>query len=449
MNEKGSRNSNLIESSKSDLAQGEKTIKGVFSLNSLEESIKKHAIAFETNEDLSPIIEAIGDAKIVLLGEASHGTSEFYTVRAELSKRLIKEKGFTLIAVEGDWPSTQQINRYIKGYGHAEQNIREVLTSYNRWPTWMWANEEIADFVSWLKAHNEQNESHHKVGFYGIDIYSLWESLDEVITYLSTTNPDSMELEMAKNALSCFEPFNRHPENYAMSSVNLSQACVDEVSKLLTSIRVNVANYKNYHEADLNLKINALVAKNAEEYYRALVRSDELSWNIRDEHMVEAINEIMDYHGKEAKIIIWEHNSHIGDASATDMEASGMINVGQIIRGQNSRENVYTVGFGTHRGTVIAADQWGIPFQQIEVPAAIKDSWEDVMHNSGAFNKLLLFNEHNRHLFVDWIGHRAIGVVYNPEHEAYGNYVPSKIGNRYDAFIYMDQTKALSPLIGK
>jgi erythromycin esterase-like protein len=418
----------------------------VFSLNPLEESIRKHAIPFVTSEDLSHIIEAIGDAKIVLLGEASHGTSEFYTVRAELSKRLIEEKGFTLIAVEGDWPSTQQINRYIKGYGETEQTVQEVLKAFNRWPTWMWANEEIADFVSWLKAHNEQKESHHKVGFYGIDVYSLWESLDEVITYLSTTNPDSMELELAKKALSCFEPFNRQPENYAMSSVNLSQSCVDEVSKLLMSIRANVANDKNNHEADLNVTINALVAKNAEEYYRAMVRSDELSWNIRDEHMVEAINEIMDYHGKEAKIIIWEHNSHIGDASATDMEASGMVNVGQIIRGQNGQEDVYTVGFGTHRGTVIAAEEWGVPFQQIEVPPAIKDSWEDFMHNSGAFNKLLLFNKQNRHLFVDWIGHRAIGVVYTPVFEAYGNYVPSKIGNRYDAFIYMDQTKALSPL---
>lgn len=443
---KGRLTQTCMKSSKSELAHGEKTFKGVFSLNPLEKSIKRHAISFEKTEDLSPLIEAIGDAKIVLLGEATHGTSEFYTARAELSKRLIEEKGFSIIAVEGDWPSTQHINRFIKGYGEAEQTVQEVLKAFNRWPTWMWANEEIAEFVSWLKVHNEQKESHHKIGFYGIDVYSLWESLDEVITYLSKTQPDSTVLELAKKAFSCFEPFNRHSESYAMSSVNLSQACVDEVSHLLTSLRANEAHYKDKHESDLNLKMNALVAKNAEEYYRAMVQNDELSWNIRDEHMVEAINEVMDYHGKEAKIIIWEHNSHIGDASATDMEASGMINVGQIIRGQNRRENVYTVGFGTHRGTVIAADQWGIPFQQIEVPAAIKDSWEDVMHNSGAFNKLLLFNEHNRHLFVDWIGHRAIGVVYNPEYEAYGNYVPSKIGNRYDAFIYMDQTKALSPL---
>jgi erythromycin esterase-like protein len=348
--------------------------------------------------------------------------------------------------VEGDWPSSQQVNRYIKGYTEEEKDVHSVLKSFNRWPTWMWSNEEIAEFVSWLKAHNEQKEASQKVGFYGIDVYSLWESINEVITYLSKTKPDSMELELAKKAFSCFEPYNRHPESYAMSSVNLSQACVDEVSKLLTSIRSHEENYKDPQELDLNLKINAMVVQNAEEYYRAMVQSDDLSWNVRDEHMVETINEILDYHGNDAKIIIWEHNTHIGDASATDMEAAGMINVGQILRQQNRKENVYTVGFGTNSGTVIAADEWGIAYKQIDVPPAMKDSWEAALHNTGAFNKLLIFNEENRHLFNDWIGHRAIGVVYNPEYEAYGNYVPSKIGNRYDAFIYIDQTKALSPL---
>lgn len=433
MNEKEMLNSNLFG-------------KGGFHLSPIEESIKKYALAYETNEDLTPIIEAIGDAKIVLLGEASHGTSEFYTVRAELSKRLIEEKGFTLIAVEGDWPSTQQINRYIKGYGEEKNDVKEVLQSFNRWPTWMWANDEIAEFVTWLKMYNQRAEASPKVGFYGIDVYSLWESLEEVITYLSETNPEGTDLALAKKALSCFEPYNRYPEHYAMSSVNISQACVDEVSKLLSSIRAHEDNYKDEQETDLNLKINAMVAQNAEEYYRAMVRSDDLSWNVRDEHMVEAVNEIMDYHGKDAKIIIWEHNTHIGDASATDMEAAGMINVGQVLRLQNRKENVYAVGFGTHRGTVIAAEEWGVPFERMKVPPATKDSWEDALHSTGAHNKLLIFNEGNRHLFNQWIGHRAIGVVYNPEYEAYGNYVPSKVGSRYDAFIYIDQTKALSPL---
>lgn len=412
----------------------------------LEEAIKKYALSYESTDDLTPLLQAIGDAKIVLLGEASHGTSEFYTVRAELSKRLIEEKGFSLIAVEGDWPSTQHVNRFIKGYNNEQMDVLDVLKAFERWPTWMWANKEIAEFVTWLKLHNSQIEVNKKVGFYGIDVYSLWESLDEVITYLSKTNPNGTDLAFAKKAFSCFEPFNRHPETYAISSINISEACVDEVSKLLASIRSHGDNYKDEKETDLNLKINAMVARNAEEYYRAMVRSDELSWNVRDEHMVEAINEIMDYHGKESKMIIWEHNTHIGDASATDMEASGMMNVGQIIRLQNRKENVYTVGFGTNRGTVIAANEWGVPYKKIDVPPARKDSWEDALHNAGAFDKFIIFDEENRPIFNDWIGHRAIGVVYNPDFEAYGNYVPSKIGSRYDAFIYLDQTKALSPL---
>lgn len=415
-------------------------------MNSLEQSIKKYAIPFETQDDFTPIIEAIGEAKIVLLGEASHGTSEFYSIRAELSKRLIEEKGFTLIAVEGDWPSSQQVNRYIKGYLEEKEDVKDVLKAFNRWPTWMWANEEIADFITWLKEHNTKSGGGQNVGFYGIDVYSLWESLDEVITYLSKTDPESEDLELARKAFACFEPFNRHPETYAMSSVNISEACMDEVTKLLKSIRVHEDNYKDVQEADLNLKINAMVAQNAEEYYRAMVRSDDISWNVRDEHMVEVINEVMDYHGNNAKIIIWEHNTHIGDASATNMEAAGMVNVGQILRLQNRKENVFAVGFGTYKGTVIAADQWANPYEMMVVPPAMKKSWEYAMHAAGEFNKLLIFDDDNRHLFDEWIGHRAIGVVYNPEFEAYGNYVPSKMGSRYDAFIYLDETKALTPI---
>ncbi|MCZ8537072.1 erythromycin esterase family protein [Paenisporosarcina quisquiliarum] len=415
-------------------------------MSSLEQSIKKYARPFETEKDLSTIIEAIGDAKIVLLGEASHGTSEFYSVRAELSKRLVLEKGFTLIAVEGDWPSSQQVNHYIKGYSEGKEDVLDVLKAFNRWPTWMWANEEMADFILWLKEHNVKSEESQRVGFYGIDVYSLWESLDEVITYLSKTNPGSADLELAKKAFACFEPFNRHPETYAMSSINISEACVDEVSKLLKSIRAHEDNYNHVQEADLNLKINAMVAQNAEEYYRAMVCSDDISWNVRDEHMVEVINEVMDYNGHDAKIIVWEHNTHIGDASATDMEAAGMVNVGQILRLQNRKENVYSVGFGTYKGTVIAAEQWAEPFKIMKVPVAMKDSWEHAMHAAGDFNQLLIFDDDNRHLFDNWIGHRAIGVVYNPEFEAYGNYVPSKMGSRYDAFIYLDETKALTPI---
>lgn len=410
----------------------------------LEDAVKKYAQPFQSTEDLTPLLDAIGDAKIVMLGEASHGTSEFYTVRAELSKRLIQEKGFSLIAVEGDWPSSQQVNRYIKGYNASTKKPEDVLQAFTRWPTWMWANEEIAEFSAWLKEHNVQSLS--KVGFYGIDVYSLWESLDEVVEYLTHTNPAGGDLELAKKAFSCFEPFNRVPEKYAISTANFTQVCVDEVSKLLTTIRMNEERYKDEKESDLNVKINALVAKNAEDYYRAMVQSGEISWNIRDEHMVEAINEVRDYHGRDAKIIIWEHNTHIGDARATDMRREGMLNVGQVLREQNRPQDVFAVGFGTYSGTVIAADSWGVPFEKITVPPARINSWEEILHRSGATDKLLIFTDENRSQFDDWVGHRAIGVVYDPAYEAYGNYVPSKISRRYDAFVFIDQTKALSPL---
>ncbi|MBS4179163.1 erythromycin esterase family protein [Lederbergia citrea] len=413
----------------------------------LDKAVKSNAIPIETNADLTQIIDAIGDAKIVLLGEASHGTSEFYSVRAALSKMLIEEKGFSIIGVEGDWPSSQQVNRYIKGFGEEKKDPKHVLTAFNRWPTWMWANEDIADFVEWLKSYNIERDNKQKVGFYGIDVYSLWESMEEVLLYLSRSKQEGVDLDLARKAFSCFEPFNRRPENYAISTMNFSDVCIDEVSKLLAAIRSHEDNYTGDEETDLNLKVNALVTRNAEKYYRAMVQNDTLSWNIRDQHMVEVINELINYHGKERKIIIWEHNTHIGDASATDMKNEGMINVGQILREQNNQQDVYAVGFGTHRGTVIAAEEWGTPFKIMDVPPARTNSWEDVLHNTGAFDKLFIFTDENRHLFNDWIGHRAIGVVYHPEYEAYGNYVPSKIGNRYDAFIYIDQTKALVPLV--
>lgn len=414
--------------------------------DTLEEAVKKYALPFESDADLLPLLEAIGDAKIVLLGEASHGTSEFYTVRAKLSKMLIEQKGFSAIAIEGDWPSAQHVNRYIKGYDAVQKTTQEILKSFSRWPTWMWANEEIATFVDWLKKHNSNKTPDQKAGFYGIDMYSLWESIEEIIHYLTKTNPTGADLELARKAFSCFEPFNGLPEHYAISTAHFSQVCIDEVTHLLSSIRSHKNLYTDDQESNLNLKMNALVAKNAEEYYRAMLQDNARSWNIRDEHMVEAIHEVRSQYGDDSKIIVWEHNTHIGDARATTMQEDGMLNVGQLLREQFQQEEVYAVGFGTHRGTVIAAEKWGVPYEKIDVPPAREHSWEDLLHNTGAVDKLFIFNEENRKHFTPWIGHRAIGVVYNPEFEAYGNYVPTQIGNRYDAFIFIDQTKALKPL---
>ncbi|CAM3192177.1 erythromycin esterase family protein [Filibacter tadaridae] len=413
----------------------------------LEEAVKNYAIPYESDDDLGSIVEAIGEAKVVLLGEASHGTSEFYKVRAKLSKLLIEQKGFSAIAVEGDWPSSQQVNQYIKGYADETADARDVLQAFSRWPTWMWANEEIAEFIDWLKMHN--TTSNEKVGFYGVDIYSLWESMEEIIRYLTESNPAGANLKLAKKAFSCFEPFNGMPEHYAISTAHFSQVCIDEVSELLMSIRSHKDHYEDKMEADLNMKVNALVAKNAEEYYRAMLQDNAQSWNIRDEHMVEAINEVRKHNGEDTKIIIWEHNTHIGDARATTMKDEGMLNVGQLLREQYGEQNVFAVGLGTNRGTVIAASEWDTPFMKIDVPPAREHSWEHLLHKTGAFDKLFIFNEENRKYFNGWTGHRAIGVIYDPEYEAFGNYVPSQVGSRYDAFIFIDQTTALNPIVVK
>lgn len=409
----------------------------------LMQAISQHSLPLN-DVSLNKIVDTIGDAQIVMIGEASHGTSEFYTIRAELTKKLIEQKGFQLIAVEGDWPSTQVVNRYVKGYSTEGETAKEVLMkAFQRWPTWMWANEEVSAFTEWLKEMNRNREE--KIGFYGIDLYSLFESIDEVLTFLSNNPQHQVDLEYAKKALTCFEPYNRMPEHYALSSTHFSDECISEVTSLLRSLRNHQQQYSSKQEEDLNVVMNALVAKNAESYYREMM-SDEKSWNTRDYHMVEAIHELRKYYGQETKIVVWEHNTHIGDASETSMKKEQLINVGQIIREQYGKENTYAIGFGTYEGTVIAADRWGDPFEIINVPPAKLTKWEGQLHAASPEDKVLLFNDENRELFNDWIGHRAIGVVYNPAYEDYGNYVPSRVGSRYDAFIYIDQTTALHPL---
>jgi erythromycin esterase-like protein len=408
------------------------------------ESIKTFAKRFDSINDLEPFINAIGDAKYVLLGESSHGTSEYYTLRAELTKRLIKEKGFSFIAVEGDWPACQSINHYIKGFNHIKKDAEEILEAFDRWPTWMWANREIIDLIEWLRNYNEHNTKKEKVGFYGLDVYSLWESMDEILRYLEKNNLPG--LNEARNAFSCFEPFNRNHESYAVSAGYLSENCIDEALELLSSIRKNKWIFTDNQESSLNMEVNALVTANAEKYYRTMVKSDSESWNIRDRHMVEALEAVMKFYGDNAKVIVWEHNTHVGDARATDMFNEGMVNVGQLIREQTDEKDVFILGFGTYSGTVIAATEWGADLKITEVPQAQVGSWEYLMHKVGSFNKYLIFNEDNRKNFTTMIGHRAIGVVYRPEYEHLGNYVPSSMCNRYDGFIFIDQTSALHPL---
>lgn len=412
--------------------------------NNLVDQIKQYAVPFTNASEMQPLIKKAANSRFVLLGEASHGTSEFYTYRAEITKQLIQSHNFSFIAVEGDWPACYEVNRYIKGKAPEYSCAEDVLKkSFNRWPSWMWANEEMIDLIEWLYTYN-QSQTKKKIGFYGLDVYSLYESMEAIVDYLQKI--DSPDLDKALQAIECFDPYHRQPENYGISAAFYGEDCMEEVLELLKSMQKNRQLEPNDPESDLNMKINAIVTSNAEHYYHTMVTNDNESWNIRDRHMVEALEHVAYFFGEQAKGVVWEHNTHIGDARATDMAEEGMVNVGQLLREKYGQEHVYSVGFGTYTGTVIAAKKWGVTPEIMRVPKGVRGSWEEAMHLSGAANKYLLFTNDNKDLFNGNTGHRAIGVVYHPEYEQHGNYVPSKLSERYDAFIHIDTSKALSQL---
>jgi erythromycin esterase-like protein len=393
--------------------------------------------------DLEPLMERIGDARYVLLGEASHGTSEYYRWRAKITQRLIAEKNFSFVAVEGDWPDCYRLNRYVKGYDEAGDRAVDVLYQIDRWPTWMWANWEVAAFSEWLRRFNREEK--RNTGFYGLDVYSLWESMEEILGYLEKNDPEVVSV--ARRAFHCFEPYAEDVQSYAWSTTIVPEGCQNEVVDLLTEMRRRVPKYGDDPESRFDAEQNALIMVNAERYYRAMVRGGASSWNVRDTHMVETLNRLMEHHGPDAKSIIWEHNTHIGDARATDMAGSGMVNVGQLVRQQHHDEGVVLVGFGSHHGSVIAGDEWGAPMQAMPVPDARQGSWEYLFRQAGNERALLLTDDlADNDAAMNRLGHRAIGVVYHPERERFGNYVPTVLPGRYDAFIYIEETEALHPL---
>jgi erythromycin esterase len=394
-------------------------------------------------QDLDPFVDDIGQRPIVMLGEASHGTHEYYTWRTAISKRLITEKGYRFIAVEGDWPDCYRINRYVKGYPGAEPTIRAVLETFDRWPTWMWANWEVADLAEWLRDYNKDRPMEQRVGFYGLDVYSLWDSMREMVAYLETEDPQAAQA--VKQAIRCFEPYEDNEHAYARVSLT-EHSCRDKVIALLRAVRKRSHQLDGEPEAAFNTEQNALIAVNAESYYRSMMSFDNESWNVRDRHMMETLDRLLQFHGHGSKGIVWEHNTHIGDARATNMKRAGMINIGQLAREQYGINNVYLAGLGSYQGTVIAGEAWGAAMQTIAVPPARPGSIEHTLHLEGGDGYLLFNNEETRLAYESRVDHRAIGVVYNPENERYGNYVPSKMADRYDAFLFIDRTRALHPL---
>ena len=419
-------------------------------MNSLENRItvlKNSTKPLENISDLDPLLERLSHSRLVLLGEASHGTHEYYTWRTAISKRLITEHGFNFIAVEGDWPDFYRVNRYVKHYEKGRTNSVKVLKEFNRWPTWMWANWEMEALINWLYGHNGKLSANERVGIYGLDVYSLWESMEAIVDYLRTHDPTL--LPAAKRAVGCFEPFgDEMGMAYARSLKRyLPKTCENELVLLLSNIKKRSPTFNTDIEASLNMEQNAHVAKNAEAYYRSLVSANQSSWNLRDHHMMDTLKRLLNFHGSNAKAIVWEHNTHVGDARATDMSLEGSINIGQLVREQLTVFHPQIVGLSSYQGTVIAGSEWGAPMRNMHVPEAIEGSWEYLLHRTEKGDQYLFMDQlRENDLFNHPIGQRAIGVVYHPRYEHLGNYVPSIVPERYDAFIHIDQSEALHPM---
>lgn len=410
-------------------------------------AVKHSSHQLNSKADLKPLFDHIKDSRIVMLGEASHGTHEYYRWRIYISQKLIEEEGFNFIVVEGDWPDCYRLNRFIKGYDINNKSAFHVLHAFDRWPTWMWANWEVMALADWLQQHNKQLPKNSKVGFYGLDVYSLWESLDSIMQYLKKVDPAALKL--AEEAYRCFEPYRKDEgRSYAQSTLFVPAACQQEVLQLLKEIHHKLPQYNTDYENVFNAEQNALIAVNAEKYYRAMVKGGPHSWNVRDLHMADTLERLLTFHGKNSKAIVWAHNTHIGDARATDMTSEGMYNIGELARIRYGDKNVSLIGFGSYEGTVTAGRKWSAVMQTMTMPEARKGSWEYLLRRVGEKNKLILMDDFRKNdaMMENHIDHRAIGVVYNPQYEAYGNYVPSILPLRYDAFIYLDKTSALHPL---
>jgi erythromycin esterase-like protein len=405
-------------------------------------------------DDYNPLITLIGDAPLVLIGEASHGTHEFYRERAQITKRLIKEKGFTAVAVEADWPDAYRVNRYVRG-SNSDADAVEALSGFKRFPSWMWRNADVLDFVGWLRMHNDDfPTSATKTGFYGLDLYSLHTSIEAVLDYLDRTDPEAAHRARARYA--CFDHFGKDEQAYGYATgLGISESCEDQVVGQLLEIYQNSAEYARRDgrlAADEHFYAtqNARLVMNAERYYRSMFRGRVSSWNLRDAHMVETLESLLTFlrtQNPHPKIVVWEHNSHLGDARATRMGQEGEWNVGQLVR-ERHPGNAKLIGFTTYQGTVTAASNWDAPAERKRVRPALEGSYEMLFHDTGIGRFMLKFGgtDHATAALHEPLLERAIGVIYRPETERASHYFQAHLSAQFDAVMHFDETRAVEPL---
>jgi protein-L-isoaspartate(D-aspartate) O-methyltransferase len=413
----------------------------------LEASIAQRAEPFDDIDaaGLDGLMARIGDARIVLLGEASHGTSEFYRMRARITRELIKRKGFGFMAIEGDWPDAARVDHYIR---HLEYPPSE-WTAFARFPTWMWRNAEVRELVEWLRRHNGGLPEPERFAFYGLDLYSLYTSIRAVLRYLDDVDPDTAAL--ARRRYGCLTPWQTDPATYGHAALTGSyRSCEEDVVRMLTDL---LERREEYVAADgerfLDAMQNARLVANAERYYRSMYYGSRTSWNLRDTHMFDTLSLLLEHHGPDAKAVVWAHNSHIGDADATEMSARGETNIGRLCR-EAFGEGVYSIGFGTHGGTVAAASDWDGPMEVKIVRPSLADSYERLMHDTGVGRFLLDLSDDGETELREALSRprleRAIGVIYRPETERMSHYFEAVLPRQFDEYVWFDRSRAVTPL---
>jgi len=416
---------------------------------SLPELIYQSSEHFSRIDDvnLDKLMERIGDSRVVLLGEASHGTAEFYEMRARITKELILKKGFTIVAAEADWPDAAHIDHFIHG---TEPNPLLESKPFTRFPTWMWANHSMLEFSRWLKTYNGGVDSaDNQVGFYGLDLYSLFSSIEAVLGYLEKVDPKTAEV--ARVRYGCLMPWSNDPSIYGQVVLTKQyRECEQEVISTLQDLLHNRLEYSLQDKNDFfDAEQNARLVANAERYYRTMYYAENNSWNQRDQHMFETLQSVLEFRGPKSKAVVWEHNSHIGDARATQMSARGELNVGQLAR-EAYGTKAYNIGFGTDHGTVAAASEWGGPMEIKQVQPSHIDSYERVCHEVATDNFLLPLRnpvkEITRKKLLAERLERAIGVIYRPDTELQSHYFYASLPNQFDEYIWFDETRAVDPL---
>lgn len=406
------------------------------------------------HSDFEPILNKAKGKRLVLLGEASHGTHEFYSARAEITRRLIVEQGFQGVALEADWPDAWRIGQFVKG-ANSDATASDALTGFKRFPQWMWRNSDMLDFVGWLRSHNDSclDES-AKAGIYGLDLYSLNDSMKEVLDYLDKVDPAAAH--HFKKRYACFEHFGGDSQRYGLfTGTGISKSCEEEAVSALAELRRSRGGYlgldgRTAEEAFFSAEQNAAVVANAENYYRTMMRGDVASWNLRDRHMMDSLVSIMNHLDRiksPSKLVVWAHNSHIGHAGATQMGRRGEFNIGQLVREKFGTEALL-VGFTTHAGTVTAASDWDAPAERKNIKPSLAHSYERLFHETGLPEFWLDFAETpslSENLSEPLL-ERAIGVIYRPESERASHYFTASLAEQFDAVFHFDETRAVEPL---